>query len=418
MNKIQLAIQLVEEGEAERGLELLDNSTEEWNDEEKFEIAGLYFHWGFIQKAKTIVEALLLEYPGDGELSIFLAELLIELDEEEEAISILDQISPGDPGYVEALLLLADLYQVQGLDEVSEHKLLTAKKERPEEPVIDFALGELYAGSGEFLKSIPYYEKVLEEATEMAGVNIHSRLAESLSGAGRFEESLVHFEKALDDKEEINPLFNFGFTAYQAGHYKKAIELFTRLRELDPEYTALYLYLAKAYEHEEELAQSLETVKQGLKADELNKEMHLYAGKIALKLGDEAEAEEQLRSAVAIDPGYIEAVLTLTSLLRKNERYEDMEECLDEVMKYGEYDPQFEWDLATSKNKLEQFSDALNHYKLAYTSFKEDPNFLEEYGYFLLEEGDVHEAKEVLHQLLKIVPSHLEAEELLARLED
>lgn len=47
------------------------------------------------------------------------------------------------------------------------------------------------------------------------------------------------------------------------------------------------------------------------------------------------------------------------------------------------------------QKQLEMYSDALKHYESAYTSFKNHPDFLEEYGYFLLEEGKRKEAKSI-----------------------
>ena len=73
------------------------------------------------------------------------------------------KFSIEDPSFPESLVLLADLYQMEGLYEVSEQKLLKAKELLPNEIVIDFALGELYAEQGKFTDAIRYYEKVLEK---------------------------------------------------------------------------------------------------------------------------------------------------------------------------------------------------------------------------------------------------------------
>ena len=67
---------------------------------------------------------------------------------------ILNEIHEEDPAFPQALLLLADLYQMQGLYEVSEHKLLKAKEILPDEVLIDFALGELYLEEGKFIEAI------------------------------------------------------------------------------------------------------------------------------------------------------------------------------------------------------------------------------------------------------------------------
>lgn len=51
------------------------------------------------------------------------------------------------------------------------------------------------------------------------------------------------------------------------------------------------------------------------------------------------------------------------------------------------------------QKQLEMYSDALKHYESAYTSFKNHPDFLEEYGYFLLEEGMRKEAKRSIYSV-------------------
>jgi tetratricopeptide (TPR) repeat protein len=108
----------------------------------------------------------------------------------------------------------------------------------------------------------------------------------------------------------------------------------------------------------------------------------------------------------------------LTKLLLHQERYEDVVTCIEEAMKQGEYDPQFEWDLARAKHQLEMYSDALKHYQEAYTFFKNEVDFLEEYAYFLIEEGNRKTAKQLFEQILQIDPTHTEAAEMVLQLEE
>lgn len=292
MNKVERIISLIENGRHKEALTLYKEILNTGSDEEKFTLAEDLFQFGFLEEVKGLLENLLETYPDEGELLVMLAEVHIELGDEEKAILLLEKISEEDSSYPESLLLLADLYQMNGLYEVSEQKLLKAKRILPDEVVIDFALGELYAEEGKLNEAIKAYEAVLQSETEIAGVNIHRRIAEMLSSSGAFEEALPFYEKAMDEKLEIDALFGYAFTALQAGFNKTAIEKFLELKELDPEYHSLYLYLAKAYEREGELESGLKTVKEGIKYDEFNKDLFFYGGKLALKLGDEEEAEK------------------------------------------------------------------------------------------------------------------------------
>jgi tetratricopeptide (TPR) repeat protein len=297
-------------------------------------------------------------------------------------------------------------------------KVIKSKELLPDEVIIDFALGELYSEQGEVIKAQNAYERVLREEDEIAGVNIHGRLADLLSASGAFEEALSFYDQALKERIEINILFGYAFTALQAGYNRTAIERFNELKEFDPEYHSLYLHLAKAYEREEELENSLQAIKDGIKQDEFNKELFFFGGKISLKLGNEVEAEQYFREALALDPGFMEAAITLNKVFFRQERYEDVIELITQVDIHGDEEPQLLWDLASAYDKLEEYSLALDKYEAAYTFFKNNEAFLQDYGYFLVEEGKNERAAEIFKQLLMGDPTNEEYLDLLERLTD
>ncbi len=413
------AIQLVEGGRTEEGLKNLERLEKNLHDEEKFYVADFYFQWGMVERAQQILEDLHLLYPEESDITLLLAEIYMELDEEERVIQLLNTIDSSNPAYPRCLVLLADLYQLQGLSEVSEQKLLEAKRIIPDEKVIDFALGELYFHLGKYKKAIAYYETVLQEMDEVSNINIHNRLAESLSANGQFEESIEHYQKGIEKQEDIHTRFGYGLTALQAEYYQTAITQLERVKEMDPEFTSVYLPLAKSYENEGMLLESFQTVQEGKKYDEFNKELLYYGGKIALKLQKNEEAEQFLREALALDPGFIEAAITVTNFYNAIGKYEDTVDTLTEIMtKYDEYDPKFDWNLANAYKEMEQYSDALNHYQRAYTFFKEDLDFLHDYAFFMLEEGDRKRAKELFEKLLQQDQTNVEVQDILMQLDD
>lgn len=418
MTKLDRAIRYVEENEVEKGLALINELKHEATDEEKFLMVEQLHEWGLVNEALPLVDELIKKYPAEGELHLLKAEILIDLEEEEEAIHILSQVATTDSNYVAALILMADLYQMQGLTEVSEQKLLEAKRLLPTEKVIDFALGEFYSSQGMYQQSIPYFEEVLKTDKELNGIDLRQRLAESLSGVGKFEEALPYFHDALQDKLEINTLFEYAFSAYQAGHYQTAIEKFVELKELDPQYHSLYLYLAKSYEHEELLEEAAAAVNEGISQDEFQKELYFFKGKIALKRGIEEEAEAAFKQAIALDPGYVEAILTLSKLYMSQEKYEEVIELITHANEYNEHDPNFDWDLAKAYQETEEYEKAATHYEAASRVFLDEYAFLEEYGYFLLEEGNREKAKEMFKKLLVLDPSSVEIQDILFQLEE
>jgi tetratricopeptide (TPR) repeat protein len=416
MERINKIINMLENGQHNEALTEYNVVLTSGKPDEKFLLGEEMYQYGFLEEAKSLIENLLETFPEEGELLVLLGEILVEAGEDEEAILVLEKISEHDANFGQSLLLLADLYQVQGLYEVCERKLLKAKEILPDEVIIDFALGELYSEQGEVTKAMDAYEKVLKEVNDIAGVNIDQRIADLLSVSGRFEEALVHYEKAINEKLEINTLFGYAFTALQAGYYQTAIGKFNELKELDPEYHSLYLHLALAYEREGELENSLLTIQEGIKQDDFNKELFFSGGKIATKLGKVEEGEKYFREALALDPGFIEAAITLNKLFLLQERYEDIIELMTQLDIREDEEPQLLWDSAVSYQKLEKFSYALDKYESAYTFFKKNETFLQDYGYFLIEEGKTDRAAEIFKQLLNEDPTNEEYSDLLERL--
>ncbi|MBS2969397.1 tetratricopeptide repeat protein [Metabacillus sp. KIGAM252] len=417
-NSLEEAINLVENGEAEEGLNKLSRLQNNLHDEEKFLLADKYYEWGLPDKALELLADLHLLYPQETDISLLMAEAYIDMEQEDEAISILDQVSKDDPAYPQALLLQADLYQLQGLQEVSEIKLKEAKKLLPDEPLIDFALGEFYYHGGDDKTSISYYEKAAISAEVFAGVNINQRLADALSGSGEFEAAMPYYEKTINEKIEPHSVFGYGLAALRAGQSKTAIQQLENLKELDPGFSSLYLPLARAYEEEGMLQESQETAMEGIREDEFNKDLYLFAGKISLKNQQPDRAIQLLREAAAIDPGHAEAVLTLANIYLHQEQYQEIIDLLTEVMKFEEEDPQYFWLLGKSCNETENFSLALDYYDRAYKFFKDQTDFLEEYARFLLEEGNRQKAMELFRKILSLDPANVEIEALLMQLED
>ncbi len=417
MGKLDQIVQLVEQGDVERALALAEQIKQNGSDEERYTLADQLFSWGLLEEAESLIHMLLTRYPDERELQLFLAEIYTEMDKEEEALELLMDIEEDDPYYVRACLLMADLYQMQGLEEVSEQKLLKAYEKMPNEPLVQFALAELYFTNGQYEKSLLYYEQIITKTKTIAGTVIAQRIAEAYSLLGEFEQALSYYEQALNERFDAHTLFQYGFTAYQAEAYKTAIAKLSELKALDREYVPLYLFLAKSYEQEGDIQQSYEIAKEGLTIDEWNKQLLVYAGKIALKIGKREEALTYIEKALDIDPGYLEALFIQTSLLFHEERYEDVVRVIQQAIAQGEYDPQFEWELAKAKQKLEIYDQALNHYEEAYTFFKDDPNFLYDFGYFLFEEGRREKAKDIFEQLLRIDPTNEEVAHMMLQFE-
>ncbi|WP_456687661.1 tetratricopeptide repeat protein [Aeribacillus sp. SP014] len=167
------------------------------------------------------------------------------------------------------------------------------------------------------------------------------------------------------------------------------------------------------------MEKSFQIVQEGLQEDPFNKELYLFGGKIALKLKDVDNAVKLLKKALELDPGYIEAIITLSGVLLNQGKYVETIEMLTEIVeRHEEYDPHFDFNLAIAYHRTEQYEKALKHYESAYNNFKTDPEFLENYAYFLLEEGERAKARKLFEKALELDPGNIEYENMLLELED
>ncbi len=399
-------IQAMEEGNVEKLKSLVDTYLLEGDPDEQYELADVLTQSGFLQEALKVLEHLNYLFPEENQLKIDQAQLLLEMDREDDALNFLTSVEKSSDAYPQALLTLADYYQMIGLYEVAEQKISDALALMPTEPLLLYAKGELLFETGRYLEAARIIEDLLPHKDAIQAVDLTLKLAEIYSAGAAYEEAIPYYEEALQKEVAPDVLFHAAYATFQVHHYETAIKHLEDLLEIDPDYFSGYMLLAEANAMLENNEEALKAIVSGIARDEFEKEYFLFAGKISLKLGRVKEAETFLHQAIALDPEYMEAIFTLTSLYAMEERDDDLVELYETLKKED-----FEWSsmypfLAAAYERLEIFEKAYAFYKLAYTELKDDAQFLEKYVYFLLEEGKRDEALEVVVLLQKLEPEN------------
>ena len=414
LNELILAI---EEGDLQLVNQLLQRVLTNSMPDEQYGITELLVQYGYYAEADQVLEHLQFLYPEEAQITIDRAAVLMELDKEDEALELLMSVAAEAAEYPQALLVLADYYQMQGLYEVAEKQINEAIELLPTEPLLQFAKAELLFETGRFSESIRIYEELYEQEGTFAGVSLAERLAEVYRAGANYEQALEFYMKALEDEVKPDILFGSGYAAFQTQNYELAIKQLEDLKELDPDYFSAYLLLAESYAMLEDNKKAYAVIKEGLIRDEYDKTFYLFAGKIALKNHDPEQAKQYLQEAIALDPEYMEAILVLMSIYSKEESYDEIISLYEHISSQD-----FDWTalypfVAEAYDKEEEFEKAYEMYRAAYEDFKEDPAFLEKYCYFLLEDGKQEQAKEIAAQLVALDPTEQQYIELLERFE-
>ncbi|MFL2029334.1 tetratricopeptide repeat protein [Loigolactobacillus zhaoyuanensis] len=384
------------------------------DDETLYSLAEDLYASGFLRQARRTYLQLLKKYPTEDELRTTLADIAISDGKTDEALTYLQEVKPESPAYAESLLVSADLYQQQGLYEVSEQKLLTARRLFPDEPIISFALAEFYFDSGEFQKAIVHYEALVATGeTTIAQVNLYQRLGVAYANSGEFEQARDYLAQITEAEMDSNTLFQSGFIALQLKDYTRAIDSFERVVEQDAQYSSVYPYYAEALEADQQLPAALRVVQAGLAVDQYNEVLFDKGAHLALRLEDDATAEQYLQQLLTIDPENMQALIELSNLYVKSARHEENYNLLESALQQGDVDPQAYWNFARSAAELDHAAIARENYLLAYPTFKNEANFLKEIINFFRSMGLRAETLAALQRYVKIVPTDDEMAYLL-----
>ena len=110
---IETFIELYEKGQiTEEVVEQMQHFAFHANDDEIFLVAQIFAALGRVSAAIELVEPLISKYPHETNLRTFLADLYLDLAEDEKALDLLS--GSDDESDVSVLLLEADMYIAQG----------------------------------------------------------------------------------------------------------------------------------------------------------------------------------------------------------------------------------------------------------------------------------------------------------------
>ena len=276
---------------------------------------------GFLPQAREIYLQERESYP---EVNINLAQIATEDGDIEGAFLHLDAISPESEAYLSALLVMADIYDMEGLTDVAREKLLLASEIR-DEPLVIFGLAEIELELGNFNQAIKEYAKLdNREILELTGISTYQRIGRAYASLGKFEVAIEFLEKAIEIEYDDGTIFELATILYDQGEYQKANVYFKQLDTMNPDFEGYEYVYAQSLHEENKTAEALRLVQKGLSKNEFDTNLLLAASQLSYELHDSKQAESYHLKAkdVAVDDE--DVLLRLTNLYLEEERYEDV----------------------------------------------------------------------------------------------
>lgn len=361
---------------------------------------------GFLPQAREIYLQERESYP---EVNINLAQIAIEDGDIEGAFLYLDTISPESEAYLSALLVMADIYDMEGLTDVAREKLLLAS-EISDEPLVVFGLAEIELELGNFNQAIKEYAKLdNREILELTGISTYQRIGRAYASLGKFEAAIEFLEKAIEIEYDDGTIFELATILYDQGEYQKANVYFKQLDTMNPDFEGYEYVYAQSLHEENKTEEALRLVQKGLSKNEFDTNLLLAASQLSYELHDSKQAESYLLKAkdVAVDDE--DVLMRLTNLYLEEERYEDVvalsRDNIDSVLT--------KWNIAKAYQALEADKKALKLYDELATDLADNPEFLQDYAYILREFGQKERAHQVAERYLQLVPDDVNMVEFL-----
>lgn len=409
MNNSQQMLQALEEQDLTKAEHYFVKALENDPSDLLYELATYLEGIGFYPQAKEIYLKIVEDFP---EVHLNLAAIASEDGQIEEAFAHLEEIQADSNWYVSALVLKADLYQMEGLTDVAREKLLEALT-YSEDPLLTLGLAELDSELENYQEAIQGYAQ-LDNRTiyEQTGISTYQRIGFAYAQLGKFETATEFLEKALELEYDDLTAFELASLYFDREEYQKAVLYFKQLDTISPDFEGYEYGYSQVLHKEHQVQEALRIAKQGLEKNPFETRLLLAASQFSYELHDASGAENYLHTAKEDAEDTEEILLRLATIYLEQERYEDILDLQSE-------EPEnllTKWMIARSYQELDDLDTAYEHYQELAGDLKDNPEFLEHYIYLLSELGYFEEARVNAQAYLKLVPDDVQMQELFERL--
>lgn len=411
MNNSQQMLQALEEQDLAKAEYYFAKALENDPSDLLYELATYLEGIGFYPQAKEIYLKIVEDFP---EVHLNLAAIASEDGQIEEAFAYLEEIKSDSDWYVSALVLKADLYQMEGLTDVAREKLLEALT-YSEDPLLILGLAELDSELENYQEAIQGYAQLDNRLIyEQTGISTYQRIGFAYAQLGKFETATEFLEKALELEYDDLTAFELASLYFDREEYQKAVLYFKQIDTISPDFEGYEYGYSQALHKEHQVQEALRIAKQGLEKNPFETRLLLAASQFSYELHDASSAEDYLLTAKEDAEDTEEILLRLATIYLEQERYEDILDLQSE-------EPEnllTKWMIARSYQEMDDLDTAYEHYQELAGDLKDNPEFLEHYIYLLRELGYFEEAKVNAQAYLKLVPDDVQMQELFETLKE
>ncbi len=305
---------------------------------------------------------------------------LIQNKKFEEARSILEPLASGDEKHIDGLKLLG-LCNIN-LDRYEEAKsnYETVVKYAPEDALSWFYLASCYDNLEDNLHAVAAYEKVIELRENY--VEAYKCLAVIYIKNRQEEKAIEYGKKALEFEKTDYTLYYIVGTAYMSlKNFEESVKYLEKALELQPNHSQLYNNLGTSY----------------------------------ITIGNLEKAYENFVKASKLDPDNSITYFNIASILQIQNKHKEACEYFAKAYTIEPNDS-YLTAMALSEVKIQDWENAIKHYKLLATHHPEKQTFQYNLACCYEETGEYRYAIAILTKLVSMNPKSVSMSQKLAEL--
>jgi len=236
-----------------------------------------------------------------------------------EAALLYQQVLKLDGAQPAANHLLGLVHLSQGKAEEAVTLIARAVKAKAGDPQYLCNLGVALHAAGQHDKAIAAFDSAIARKPDFA--EAYSNKGMALRSLNRFAEAVEVYRQAVQLKPaEAGFHFNLANSLRDAGHLSDAESAYRRAMHLRPRYAAAINGLAAALDNKRRAPEVLELLDRTLRELPDDAKLHLRRGRALYHLNRLQEAAAAYRRAIELDPGFGEAHLQLSYMVRHHAR--------------------------------------------------------------------------------------------------
>lgn len=322
--------------------------------------------------------------PGELDTILTLGNLYLQIDRPTDAIAQFQQALFIEPESDESLPTGDDIDSDERLhDAIRQLERLVRKY--PGVAPFHVHLGDLYVRAGEDVNAIEQYQTAL--ATQPNFLEATVKLGTQHMRQGRLVDAALTFNRAVELNDRLISAFvGLGVAQHACGRQQESLATFDLAASLEPSSTLLFSESARLHlqteqraqhwnpdggeaptleEHDELISEALRRHEQALVQAPSHADLHYRYGLLLRQIGRQADAVRAFENAVAINPNYSKALVKLGICLKECGRSDEALDAFQRALQLDERYVDVHYQLGLLFAQRNQFDLAVEQFELA-----------------------------------------------------